>query len=206
MTISSETINAIQRAGQAIDAAREQLNADTQAHADRVAQAVAGNPFGVENDALFNTWKALARIAQEVQMIEVQFRVVYESAGNLAMSDATPVAGSPRLQPPAPRTTAVAADDATDVEPKAQRRRPGPKGKRAAVRPVTVGELRLKGNNARVYRHVKDLLNRKTFTHLTQASIATGAGIPLGSVAAAIRQLSALGVLSEGERGQYKLA
>ena len=83
----------------------------------------------------------------------------------------------------------------SDVQEKPRR---GRKPKSATQRP-------LKGNAAKVLEQLRTQLNNKRFTRTTQSEIAVAAGIPNGSIAAALKQLVDKGIVVEGERGHYKL-
>lgn len=195
MTISAKTLSAIQTAGQALDTARADLAMATQEHAARVMQAVAENPFGAENDHLFNRWKAIARMAQSVQDMEAQCKAVFQAAGELAM-DTDGQEPARRGRKPSMLGHATIDLAPSDVQEKPRR---GRKPKAATQRP-------LKGNAARVLEQLRTQLNNKRFTRTTQSEIAVAAGIPNGSIAAALKQLVDKGIVVEGERGHYKLA
>lgn len=195
MTISAKTLSAIQTAGQALDTARADLAMATQEHAARVMQAVAENPFGAENDHLFNRWKAIARMAQSVQDMEAQCKAVFQAAGELAM-DTHGQEPARRGRKPSMLGHATIDLAPSDVQEKPRR---GRKPKAATQRP-------LKGNAAKVLEQLRTQLNNKRFTRTTQSDIASAAGIPNGSIAAALKQLVDKGIVVEGERGHYKLA
>ncbi len=205
MTISAKTLSAIQAAGQAIDAARAELASATQEHAAQVMQAVAANPFGAENDHLFNRWKAIARMSQSVQDMEAQCKAVFHAAAELAMDakdEAIPMSkAKPSLIGHADIDLAP-----SDVQAKPDKQsKPNklqPKAKPTAAKPRRA----LKGNAAKVLDHLRSQLSHKRFTRVTQSDIAAGAGIPNGSIGAALKQLTDKGVLNEGDKGHYKLA
>ena len=198
MTISAKTLSAIQAAGQAIDAARTELVAATQEHAAQVMQAVATNPFGADNDDLFDRWKAIARLSQSVQDIEAQCKAVFHAAAELAMQ-----AGE-RPAPPRKAKPALLGQGPIDLTPSDVQAKPAP---RRAKRDGPARQQRaVKGNAAKVLDHLRTVLNAKKFTRLTQSDIAGAAGIPNGSIGAALKQLADKGLLSEGDKGHYKLA
>ncbi|MDB5851179.1 MAG: hypothetical protein JWP29_4931, partial [Rhodoferax sp.] len=77
---------------------------------------------------------------------------------------------------------------------------------RRGRKPKATSQRPLKGNAAKVLDHLRALLSRKRFTRTTQGDIASAAGIPNGSIAAALKQLVDKGFILEGHRGHYKLA
>ncbi|MDB5892648.1 MAG: hypothetical protein JWQ88_179 [Rhodoferax sp.] len=220
MTISAKTLSAIQAAGQAIDAARAELVTATQDHATQVMQAIETNAFGADNDGLYDRWKAIARLSQSVQDIEVQCKAVFHAAAELAMQAGDSAAPLRKSRPAllghgpidlAPSDVQAKATGAR-VKP-AKRAKPGKTSGSAASRRSngkpgrTAAKQRpVKGNSAKVLSHLQSLLSAKKFTRVTQSEIAAAAGIPNGSIGAALRQLSGKGLLTEGEKGHYRLA
>jgi hypothetical protein len=87
MSVTQETLSAIQQAGQSIHEARQALSEAVTQQGQLVASAVVEQPFGAGNDKLFAQWKTLARLAQEVQSIEEQFKTIYETAAGLKVRD-----------------------------------------------------------------------------------------------------------------------
>lgn len=221
MGITRDTIAALQRAGQALNAARVAVQQASQQQSARVAQALGDNPFGLENDAHFEHWKAIARMAQALQGLEEQLETMFHQAGEIAFQRT--LSGAATRAAPPPQLPAV-VDSVADVEPvgAGRRRRAGAgagpeaakvakaaktgsaKG-RAPARSATAAP-RPKGNAARVLAYLSDRLGRRGFTRVTHGEIVAGAGIPLGSVGAALTGLKNRGLLREGERGSYQLS
>lgn len=242
MGITPDTIAALQRAGQALNAARSALQQASQQQSARVAQALGENPFGLENDAHFEHWKTIARMAQALQGMEEQLETMFHQAGEIAFQrtlsgPATPASPSLRL---AAGVALDAVDAVADVEPVGRRRggrraqavpaqprkpakmgreqgreqgsapsrkqgreparEPGQKAGRASASASAP-----RGNAARVLAYLSNTLSRRSFTRVTHGEIVVGAGIPLGSVGAALAGLKNRGLLREGERGSYQL-
>lgn len=203
MPISSSTLAAIQTAGQAIDAARLELVAATQLHASRVTQAIAGNPFGAENDDLFQQWKAIARMSQTVQDMEQQFKELFHAAAALAVDEGAPRPLSrPVLAVPTPDSLA-----ATDVVVKTPRSRKPVRAKKASrgTQRKSAPPSSPAGNPGKVYAQLLKLVDKKGFTAVNQSALAKSAGVPSGSISAALRRLIQDGLVAEGGRSQFKL-
>lgn len=217
MSVTPTTLSAIQQAGQSIDEARRALAEAVTAHAQRVMTAVAEQPFNVDNDKLFAYWKTAARLAQEVQAIEEQFKTIYQTAEGLLVPETpvlTALPQSGRGRSGGHRGgAAVDTSAAEDVEVKVAVTPPAPRKARAA-RPARAaaapraasGGDALSTNDAKLLAFLKTALNRKSWKRTTHGSMAQGAGMPLGSVGLALRRLIAGGRVVEGEHGHYKLA
>ncbi len=201
MPISTQALAAIQAAGAAVFVADEQLKAVAQTYAQRVNSAMQANPFDLANDSLFEDWKSVARLSQALARIESELKQVYELASNLN-KDSKPL-GLARLQALAgpssgPRARAtehpelILALDATDVRVKKAPRR----SKRAPV---------LAGNAAKLLNQLQQVLTTQDFVKLNRSRLALSAGLPKGSINAAIRKLLAEGKLLQNATGALKL-
>ena len=202
MPISTQALEAIQVAGAAVFAADAQLKAVAQAYGDRVTTAMQGNPFDLVNDSLFEDWKAVARLSQALARVENELKQVYELAHSLN-NDGKPMglAGLPALAGPSAGPGAGATDrpdliraiDATDVRVKK------PLRQRQKV-PV------LSGNAAKLLTRLRQVLKAQDFVKLNRSKLALEAGLPQGSVNAAISKLLKDGHLLQSATGALKLA
>lgn len=83
MSLSNSTLSAIQRVGGAAFTADAKLKKSVRQYAERVNAAMAANPYGLGNDALFENWKGVARLSQTLAGIEEELRKVYRVAREL---------------------------------------------------------------------------------------------------------------------------
>ncbi len=123
MPLSAATLNAMQKAGAAVYQADHHLKEAVKEHAQRISAALKASPLDAENDALFEDWKAIARLSQTVADIESQLSKAFAAAGKLkgaragarAPPRAWPRPGSRaasqpvRQAPPVPRRASAAA-------------------------------------------------------------------------------------------------
>lgn len=184
MSISAPVISAIQRAGEAVYGAHAALVDASQAQAKRVTEAMASNPFGLENDALYYKWKTLARLAQELEAIEQQLRSIHETASSLGSDDLV-VTDVPLLAAP-------------DQEKK-------PRGRRLVASRPEAG-LFPEGNDSRVLSHLVTILKPDSYSRVVLSRVAKAAGIPGGSIARSIKNLLDLQRITQGKKGWFKLA
>ena len=211
MSVTPSTLSAIQQAGQSIDIARQSLVAAVNEHAQQVMAAVAEQPFSVDNDKLFANWKTLSRLAQEVNAIEEQFKTIYQTAADLVQPETAVLMALPHsVRHKASGRSSSGDTNSSSVEdvafkPRGAKRGPKPGMVRAERQGATsIGGL--SANDTKVLDYLKGILNRKSWTRLTQAGMASGAGIPLGSIGLALRRLIGFNQIVEGNKGRYKLA
>ena len=183
MSVTTEAISNIQQAGQSIDAARQALVEAVAQQGHVVASAVVEQPFGAGNDKLFAQWKNLARLAQEVQSIEDQFKTIYETATSLKARDIQMLVALPHVPRQKGPARSHLVDDAAvkDVTVKTQGVKKGPKLKVAKPK-AAASRQTLAGNQGKVLDFLKTQINRKSWKPLTHATMAKGSGIPAGSV------------------------
>lgn len=211
--MNPETISSIQRAGQAVQDAHDALANEASEYSSLVMQSMTGDAFNVENDARFEQWKTVARIAQTLQGINDQLKQAYFAAGQIAMgggpsktssarrlaltaplrSAATDVVAKPAKKARLKKASRKQSDRTTDSAPKQPSAR------------SAVSASGLKGNAGRALDFLMTKLNKDGFSRVTHAEIAEGAPIPTGSVGAAVSALAKLQKIEEGERGSYKL-
>lgn len=208
MSISANTLRSLQLAGESLHAARQAFAQEVQQNASHVVGIVANEPFSNDADRAYARLRVIARMAHELQTMEEQLKTLYASAMEVVAPD-VPVllALSDRVTRTGTRTKTSSPDGAQDVVvKKAPRKALSAKGKAttAAAEP-TSPTLRLSSNDEKVLTHLRQVLDRRSWTNLTQAAIAQGAGIPLGSVSLALRRVIAAGGIREGQKGSYRL-
>lgn len=217
MSLSSTALSAIQSAGAAVFAADAELKNASKEYAGRVNAAMVSNPFGLGNDALFENWKLVARLAQTMAGIEQELKKVYQLAVDLTDDDAPAPAAIKALAAPAPITRAPGGDDLTPTDVRVKRRSKAPKPavratqarrmptRRQPAQSPAAGAV-LSSNPAKLLQHLQQVLNSDTFTEISQTGSAQATGIPLGSMTAAIKKLVELGRIVVGPPGRFKLA
>ena len=183
MTIPAQVVGAIQRAGEAVYGAHAALIEASQAQAGRVTEAMATNPFGLENDSLYYRWKTLARLAQELEAMEQQLRSIHETASSFGADDIT-VSNVPLLAAPETATP--------------------PRGRQLVKRDPA--GLKHEGNDSKVMAHLATVLNPDTYRRVVLSNVARSAGIPGGSIARSMKNLVDLQRIAAGKKGWFKLA
>lgn len=196
-----DTLQSIQRAGTALHEAQTMLTEEVKRQAAQVTDVLTADPFNIASDSQFESWKAVARMAQSLAAMEEQMKKVYYAAADLL--------GGKRLAQP--QLLALAGESTHDVidEPpatalKKARRTKQPSLAKATGAPPTA-KRKLKGNAADALEFFKTRLDSEKFVRVTHHEIVEGASIALGSVGFAISSLKTKGFIAEGDKGHYRL-
>lgn len=221
MSLSSATLSAIQQAGSAAYAADTELKNAVKDYAARVNAAMSANPYGLGNDALFENWKVVARLSQTMSGIEEELKKVYRVGSELIADDQPSVRELPALAAPKKPVAGQALGrqqdlTTTDVVVKRKKKKTATSKTRklktqANSRPAkptgtATSPVELSGNAAKLLQHLKTLLDANKFTVINQTVVGQATGIPLGSMTAAIKKLTASGAIMAGPTGSFKLA
>ena len=176
MTVPSKILSAIQKTGQTVYDAQRDVAAFASEQSRGLRKAISRKDASpAEVDATFAAWKAYVQLSQDLKEVNDRLAALYAAASKVSSASKGPAATGTKAK----RKTRRAA---TPVEPPT-----------------------LRGNNAKLLSYLSGMINRETFTGVTQALMAEGAAIPLGSVAYSVGRLIKMGVIEEGLRGEYKL-
>lgn len=179
MSIPPKILSAIQHAGQAIYNTQRELATIASERSRKVHKALASEAFAAEADTFFQEWKMSVKLAQELKEINERLAAMYAAASGLSAASSGAKSGRGKKRG---AKAASAAASGTRAEPV------------------------IRGNNAKLLKLLQSLLNRDGHTAVTQAQMAEGAAIPLGSVAYSVGRLISMGQIEEGPaRGTYKL-
>ena len=211
MSLSKITLSAIQQAGAAVFSADTELKNSVKDYAERVNAAMAVNPFGLGNDALFENWKLVARLSQTMAGIEEELKKVHALASELTGDNGPADHALPALSAPlsaqlsTPELLVATAPDTapTDVVAKSGQKkalRQAPAKKPAVSAPPVIGS-----NPTKLLRHLQRLLTTRDFVAVNLSAAGLATGIPAGSVNAAMKKLLETGQLLVGPGGRFKL-
>ena len=203
MSLSSETLSVIQKAGAAVYEADLELKNAVKEYAQRVHAAMMSNPYHLGNDTMFENWKVVARLSQTLAGVEEELKKVYYIAAELSADDQPLVVEVPALAAPASPVEAPVRSQndmtPTDVVVK-------PKKKAVKLADTPKDRPVPGGNPAKLLLHFERELNANGFTVVSQTVAAQQTGIPLGSMTAAIKKLLESGRIMAGPGGSFKLA
>jgi len=185
MAISKRCFEALQQAGQAVFAAREQFNKDVQANTANTVQLLTSEPFGHAADRAYAKLRAVARLAQDLEAIEEQLKNIYVSTEKMLYEQEQPAVAVLAL--PAATKPQRAEQNATAVD--------------ATLKQPTSPAA----NKKAVYAFLRNQLSSKGWKRIAIADVAKSIGVSKEGVENAVAQLVATGKLSSKGRGLYRL-
>lgn len=193
MALSSKTLSVLQRAGSLVLTVDTDLKKAVTRYAGQVNAAMDSNPLHSDTASMIENWKALAGLSKAVAILEEDIKKIYFSAAKLVTDESQDAAATP--QP--------VAKDVTVLAPAAPKKNAKTKSKKSKVKKAAPGELR--GNALKLMQHLALSLNQNEMISINQSKIAKEAGIPMGSVTAAIKKLVEQKLIETNPTGQFKL-
>lgn len=214
MSLSPATLSSIQQAGQALHDATLAVGDSVRDGAKRMVATIANQPFHSDSDRAFARFRALAKLAHDLQSLEEQLRTLYNTASELVSQDLDVLVALPdptgrgrKKVQMVGKTSSAAANQIQEAEDAvvkvATTRKVKSNGKRKVSKPDKVQHLTANDNT--LLRYLQKSLRADHWTKLTGSTIARGAGMALGSVGVSLNRLVAHGLVSKGDQGRYRL-
>ena len=183
------------------------VSAAVRDQAEHMVDTIATLPFETHAEQAFAHFRGLARLSQDLLTLEEQMRGLFSSASELANPAMDVVAALPHINSK-PHTEGKATAEDAVVKPANVRRtgKPPKKAKSQAAPPAPgAAPTHLTPNDTQLLEYLKTALNTTDLTGLTGTAMATGSGLPLGSIGISIKKLMETGAVIRGGRGTYKL-
>lgn len=168
-------------------------NAVRQQAEHMVATVVTSPPFQGDGDRAFSHFKIFARLSQDLQTLEEKLQDVYATASELTDLEIDNVVTLPKLRV----HIDTIAEDAVVKPARAPRKR----ARKGLAKPV-----KLSLNDHKVLEFLKTILKSDQTMRITNAEIATGSGLPLGSVGISLKRVIAFGAVKKRGRSSYLLS
>jgi hypothetical protein len=204
-TVNTKASQLLQKAGQSLHNAVQALEAANLLYANQVPKALATNPFALETEQMMDAWRTCSRLTQELGTMDSRLKDLFGQVVNSPEVETVPLltllAAPSKTKPTDIRVKSLKPAKTVKVI-KATR---VVKVKKASAKKVRVAG-KLPGNAEKLFSHLKTVLNTETFVHLVQSHASKAAGIPNGSIAASLNRLLELKLVTEGNKGEYKLA
>lgn len=202
MSLSQKNLSSIQKAGQAAHGAAQVIAATVQAQAQSMVASVAAQPFGSESEHAINRFKMLARLSQGLSSVEGQLRELFAIATELANPASDVVIALPYAAKQ--ESSNAGAEDVIAKPTKAPKKTKKLKSKNASKKAPTLSGP-LTANDTALLQYLLGTLKTTEKTRLTGGAMATGSGLPLGSIGVSLKKILASGAVTSSARGQYQL-
>ncbi len=213
MSLSPSTLSSIQLAGQALHDATLAVGDCVRGGAQSMVTTIASQPLHANSDRAFARFRALAKLAHDLQSLEEQLRTLYNTASDLVSQDLDVLVALPDQTGPgrkkvqavasAQSTSALQSQQPEDAVVKTVTKRQG-KGKSKESKPNQLQHLT--PNDETLLKYLQKALRADQWTKLAGSAIAQNAGMARGSVGVSLNRLIAQGLVSKGPPGSYRLA
>lgn len=196
MSLSPKNLSSIQKAGQAVHDSSVVIAAVLRTQAESMVTSLTTAPFSVESEQLISRFKALSKLSQGLGTIESQLQELYALASDLA----NPASDVIMLTAITKRKAAT-NDAAVDVILKpAKTAKVSKKTKKGGPKSVS-----LTANDSKLLAYLQGALKSGDAKPIAGGVLASGSGLPLGSVGVSLKKIIAIGAVNQVGRGTYQL-
>jgi hypothetical protein len=196
MSLSPKNLSSIQKAGQAVHDSSVVIADAVRTQAQGMVTSMATAPFSAESDLLISRFKTLSKLSQGLGAVEAQLQELYAMAADLA-NPASDVILSPAISRRKAATNSVAVD--VIAKPTKPVKLPK-KAKKARFKSVA-----FTANDDKLLAYLQVALKGGDATAITGTALASGSGLPLGSVGVSLKKIIATGAVNRVGRGTYQL-
>ncbi|SFF31668.1 hypothetical protein SAMN04489711_12716 [Paracidovorax wautersii] len=169
------------------------LDQEVSAQASAVTREIVHAPMAKETEHAVSQLRTCAQFGQELQALDDKLASLYLNMQSvITQSDVMPH----QRQSRATARLSMGSSAATAVEDVAPR----------AAGQSAPGVVKLPRNATILLTWLRSSLDQHQWTNLTHQSMAHGSGLPPGSISSALGTLIKHGLVTEGERGYYRLA
>lgn len=203
MSLSRKSLSAIQTAGQATHNACQAVTLSLQEQAQSTVAGIASKPFSQDSEHAITRFKKLAQLSQGLSSVESQLRELFAIATELAKPASEVIVALPFAAKHLSSNEVV--EDAVEKPAKTSKR--GKKvSKTKKVSKVMVAAGPLTANDKTLLQYLQGVLKAGEVTRLTGGAMASGSGLPLGSIGISLKKILASGEVTSTARGQYQLS
>lgn len=196
MSLSQKNLSSIQKAGQAAHDASVVIADAVRTQAQSMVTNIATAPFSEESEQLISRFKTLSKLSQGLGAVEAQLQELYAMAADLANTASDVI-----LLPAISKRKAATNSAAVDVIAKPNKAAKLPKkAKKGGLKPVS-----LTANDNKLLAYLQVALKGGDAKAITGPALASGSGLPLGSVGVSLKKIIATGVVNQVGRGAYQL-
>jgi hypothetical protein len=199
MSLSPKNLSSIQKAGQAVHDSSVVIAAAVRTQAESMVTSMSTAPFSVESEQLISRFKTLSKLCQGLGAVEAQLQEIYAIAADLA-SPASDVILLPSITKRKSATNASAVDVISKPSKPTKLARVPKEAKKGGPKAVA-----LTANDNKLLAYLQGALKRGDAKAITGSTLASGSGLPLGSVGVSLKKIIATGAVNQVGRGTYQI-
>lgn len=196
MSLSPKNLSSIQKAGQAVHDSSVVIAAVVRTQAESMVASMSTAPFSVESEQLIARFKTLSKLSQGLGVVEAQLQELYAMAADLANPSSDVI-----LLPSITKRKAATNAAVVVVVPKPAKPVKVPnKAKKGGPKAVA-----LTANDNKLLTYLQGALKGGDAKAITGSTLASGSGLPLGSVGVSLKKIIAFGAVNQVGRGTYQI-
>ena len=199
MSLSPKNLSSIQKAGQAVHDSSVVIASVVRTQAESMVESMSTAPFSVESEQLISRFKTLSRLSQGLGAVESQLQELYLIAAELA-NPASDVILLPSITKRKDKTNAAAVDVISKPSKPIKPAKVPKNTKKGGLKAVG-----LTANDNKLLAYLQSALKSGDATAITGSGLASGSGLPLGSVGVSLKKIIASGVVNQVGRGTYQI-
>lgn len=200
MPITTNALALIQRAGEALQKANQQIAQEMAGQSSALVATITSAPFGGEADKALTDLRNVAVVHHELRSLEEKLKTIYLSAMKVTgepnkVEVIQAIAHHPRVRQPVPEAP-------EDVQPRPVKAKSKAK---SSTNPSKASPRPLSPSASKVLAALTTMLNRSEMTAVQQTSLAALTSVSPASVNTAIKVLVAQGLILGDGKGSYRL-
>lgn len=201
MPITTNALALIQRAGEALQKANQQIAQEMAGQSSALVATITSAPFGGEADKALTDLRNVAVVHHELGSLEEKLKTIYLSAMKVTgeqnkVEVIQAIAHHPRVRQPTPEAP-------EDVQPRPVKAKS--KAKSSTNPSKTSAPRPLSPSASKVLAALSTMLNKAEMTAVQQTSLAALTSVSPASVNTAIKVLVAQGLILGDGKGSYRL-
>jgi hypothetical protein len=199
MSLSPKNLSSIQKAGQAVHDSSVVIATAVRTQAESMVASMSTAPFSVESEQLISRFKTLSKLSQGLGAVEAQLQDLYAMAADLT-NPASDVILLPSITRRKAATNAAVVDVVSKPSKPAKLAKVPNKAKKGGPKAVA-----LTANDNKLLTYLQGALKGGDAKAITGSTLASGSGLPLGSVGVSLKKIIATGAVNQVGRGTYQI-
>lgn len=199
MSLSRKNVGLIRKSGEAVDAALRAVSESVREQAENMVATLTASTFGADTEQVVARFKKLSNIAQGLSAVQSQLKSIAAVAVELGNPASDLI-----LTKAVGRSKALSDVTVVDVVAKAVKPAKAAKtGRGRGRKPAPAGTLTV--NDAKLLTFLQVALKSGAPTAITGEALATGSGLPKGSLGVSMKKLMNMQAVKSAGRGMFQI-